>query len=249
MSVRLKNKIRLYTDTSLILGRIIELNPQDSHYLCNVMRLTKGAALNCFNAKDGEYECQIVTADKKHCSIRVDFRVNNSILAPDIWLLFAPLKKDKTDFVIEKATELGVHTIVPIITQNTIAEKVRTERFSAQAKEAAEQCERTDIPIIKEAVRLKDLLCAWPQERRLFFLDETLSGKDCLELFNAYKNQPAAILVGPEGGFSSEEKELIDSLPFACGVSLGPRILRAETAACAALSIWQAVCGDWSKGE
>lgn len=248
MNRRAKNKIRLYTAAKLETGAVIELSPDESHYLCNVMRLAEGDVLGCFNSA-GEYECRIAEAHKKHCRIEALAKIREAFAVPDIWLLFAPLKKDKTDFVIEKATELGVRAIVPVITQNTVAGNIRTERFAAQAKEAAEQCERTEIPQIRDAIALKDMLSAWPEERILFFMDETLQGADCAAVFNECKNRPAAILIGPEGGFSPKEKEFLDTLPFVRGVTLGPRILRAETAACAALSVWQAVAGDWKKGE
>lgn len=249
MSCRAKNKIRLYVEAALSPGAVFELDPDESHYLCNVMRLAEGDVLGCFNAADGEYECRIAEAHKKHCRIEALAKIREAVAVPDIWLLFAPLKKDKTDFVIEKATELGVRAIIPVITQNTVAGNIRTERFAAQAKEAAEQCERTDIPQICGAETLDKLLAGWPQERVLFFMDETLDGAGCLKVFSDFKNKSAAILVGPEGGFSPKEKALLDSLPFVRGITLGPRILRAETAACAALSVWQAAAGDWIKGE
>lgn len=249
MNPRSKNKIRLYVDAVLTPDAVIELEPADSHYLCNVMRLSQGAALSCFNAACGEYDCRILEAGKKHCRVSVLAQIRKPMPAPDVWLLFAPLKKDKTDFVIEKAVELGVREIVPVITRNTISEKVKVERFAAQAKEAAEQCERTDIPVVHDAVRLEKLLREWPRERVLFFLDETLNAADCLPAFQACKGSPAALLVGPEGGFSPEERALLGSLTFVRGVALGPRILRAETAACAALAVWQAAAGDWNKGE
>lgn len=248
MSCRAKNKIRLYVEAALSTGGVFELGPDESHYLCNVMRLAEGDVIGCFNGA-GEYECRIAEAHKKHCRIEALAKIRDASAVPDIWLLFAPLKKDKTDFVIEKATELGVRTIVPVITQNTIAGNIRTERFAAQAKEAAEQCERTDIPQIRDAVALERLLSVWPEDRILFFMDETLQGADCAAVFNDYKNKPAAILVGPEGGFTPKEKALLDAKPFVRGITLGPRILRAETAACAALAVWQAVSGDWKKGE
>ena len=163
--------------------------------------------------------------------------------SPDIWLLFAPLKKDKTDIVVQKATELGVRKIIPVQTAYTNAEKVRTERFELQAAEAAEQCRRLDIPDISAALSLDKALENWDNERTLFFLDERGLGKKVREtMLNSPK---AAVLVGPEGGFSLAEAEKLRKLPFVKSISLGSRILRAETAVIAALSCWQSINGDW----
>ncbi len=244
-----KNKIRLFVETPLTSAAEVDLSADAAHYLCNVMRLNEGDALSCFNAADGEYDARIIRAGKKNCRVRILSQIKAPAVSPDIWLLFAPLKKDKTDFVIEKATELGVRAIIPVITRNTITERVKTERFIAQAKEASEQCERTDVPVVRPPVALGTLLDSWPAERILFFLDESLGGADCVSAFDQLKGQPAAVLVGPEGGFTPGEKAELDNLPFVRGISLGPRILRAETAACAALAVWQAVAGDWKKGE
>ena len=169
---------------------------------------------------------------------------------PDIWLLFAPLKKDQTDFVVQKATELGVARIMPVITQFSITEKAKTERFKAQAIEACEQCRRLDVPTICEPIQLLKLLDNWDKGRTLFFLDETRQAQSVSQVFSWAKEQNihhAALLVGPEGGFSAEELDMLRALKFAKGVALGPRILRAETAAAAALACWQAMCGDWDE--
>lgn len=247
MIKRTKNKIRLYLATPLNVGVDVMLDEKESHYLCNVMRLQTGDSLSCFNEHSGEYDCKIIEAHKKHCRLEVSAKLKDVEPVPDIWLLFAPLKKDKTDFVIEKATELGVKEVYPVLTQNTNSDKVKQERFEAQAKEAAEQCERTDIPLVHEAVILENLLKSWNNERILFFLDESLQGQDCAATFAEFAGKSCAVLVGPEGGFSATEKALLDKLNFVQGISLGSRILRAETAVCAALSVWQAIAGDWKK--
>lgn len=169
-------------------------------------------------------------------------------LPPDLWLLFAPVKKDKTDFIIEKAGELGVRKIIPTITKHTISDRVKTERYLAQAVEACEQCRRVDVPEIGEPVTLSALLKSWDRQRILYYMDETGNGANIYQAFGS-KTAPAAILVGPEGGFSPTELELLAAQDFTLGVSLGPRILRAETAAAAALSCWQAICGDWKNEE
>ena len=154
-------------------------------------------------------------------------------------------KKDQTDFIIQKAVELGARRLQPVITRRTITDKVRRERFRAQGIEAAEQCRRLDVPEINEAQSLEKVLQNWDKSRRLFFMDETGHGLPVCRAFAAAA-APAAILVGPEGGFSTEELQRLRGLEFAQGVTLGPRILRAETAVAAALSCWQSLSGDWA---
>lgn len=244
MSIKVKNKLRLYVQSELITGQSVVLDEEQSHYLCNVMRQEKGTLLSCFDGKNGEFDCLLNVVHKKHSEIIVGAQSKVFNQAPDLWLLFAPVKKDKTDFIIEKATELGVRRIVPTITERTIVEKVRSERYNAQAIEAAEQCRRLDVPAIAVAIGLSDLLSGWNPERTLFFMDETGRGLPAIPAFNN-TGTPAAILVGPEGGFSENELELLDKLPYTKSVSLGSRILRAETAVVAALAIWQASIGDW----
>lgn len=241
----LKNKIRLYVNAALASDKEIALPEASSHYLCNVMRLPEGARLNCFDGASGEYEAEIIRAHKKQTLLRICCKLRDFRPSPDIWLLFAPVKKDKTDFILEKACELGVSKIIPVVTARTIVEIVRSERYQAQVIEAAEQCRRLDIPRIGSVCSLPELLRRWPTERRLFFMDETGRGQPCAQAFAAWGQSPSAVLVGPEGGFAPEEVELLYNCPFVTGISLGHRILRAETAAAAALSVWQAVAGDW----
>ena len=237
-------KIRLYVPQSLANGGQIALDEAQSHYLSHVMKLKLGDVLSCFDNQSGEYECVLFSIGKKNSIIDVKAKNKDYEVSPDIWLLFAPLKKDKTDFVIEKATELGVRKIVPVITRYTITEKVKIERLTAQTIEASEQCRRTDIPTIEKVAKFSDLWQNWDHKRKLYYLDETLQGSPVKQAFSSAP-APCAVLVGPEGGFATEELAILRRLPFAQGVKLGNRILRAETAAAAALSCWQAMNGDW----
>ena len=242
-----RNKIRIYTPCSLTAGAEIWLEEEQSHYLCNVMRMKTGAELLCFNTQDGEFSARITEANKKQTRLQILSLERKPQKSPDIWLVFAPLKKDRTDFLVEKAVELGVSKLVPVATRFGISDKIRRERILLQMIEAAEQCERFDIPQLEEMLKLENLLKTWPESRKLFFMDEQRTGKPALEAFRLSKDEPAAILIGPEGGFASEEAELLKKMPFVCPVSLGPRILRAETAATAALAAWQTIAGDWKE--
>jgi 16S rRNA (uracil1498-N3)-methyltransferase len=238
---------RLYTEEELQINKTIFLNEQQTHYLKNVVKCSIGDNLLCFDNKNGEFLCQISTINKKNTEIIVKEKTNEFYDCPDIWLLFAPLKKDKTDFVIEKATELGVKKIIPTLTRYTITNNIKTERYIAQAIEASEQCRRTDLPIIESPAPLQTILQNWDSSRTLFFMDETLESKTFIEELTNSKTTKSAILIGPEGGFSTEELIILRNLSFAKGATLGPRILRAETAATSALSCWQMILGDWRK--
>lgn len=239
-------KIRLYLNVDLTSAPEAELDESQSHYLLNVMKLSLGDEIIAFDNAHGEYACRISAAAKKHCRIEVGEQLRPYVQSPDIWLFFAPVKKDQTDFIIQKAVELGARAIAPVMTARTIADKVKLERFTAQAVEAAEQCRRVDLPQILPPQSLTELLKNWPAERKLYFMDETLTSSPVSEVFPR-SPASAAILVGPEGGFAPEELAALRRLDFAEGVTLGPRILRAETAAAAALACWQALAGDWSK--
>ena len=239
--------IRIFVNNRLSCGQEVILDPQQSHYLCNVMRCESGAAVKVFNDCDGEFAAKIKCANKKQTIVAPYEQLRQQEEKNDLWLLFAPLKKDKTDFVIEKATELGCRKIIPTITKYTITSNVKTSRYIAQSIEAAEQCRRTDIPEITEAINIKELLQNWDNQRTLFFMDETLESKNFLQTLKENPTEKSAILVGPEGGFSEDELSLLRNLPFCKGATLGPRILRAETAATSALSCWQLISGDWSK--
>lgn len=238
-------KARLFVNENLELGATYHLGDAQSHYLLNVLRLTLQDEIKVFDGKNGEFLAQIVAVEKKSAQINILEKIREMSSSPDVWLLFAPVKKDKTDLIIAGATELGVSKILPTLTRRTICERVKTERFHAQVVEASEQCRRLDIPEVCSADSLENILKNWPQNRTLFFMDETGNGQNVLETFATDKNLAAAVLVGPEGGFAEEELDLLRKLDFAKAVSLGKRILRAETAALAALACWQACCGDW----
>jgi len=240
------NLIRLFIDGALATGNQLDLREDQAHYVNNVMRLQAEDRVAVFNGCDGEWQARIVSARKKKCLIEVEDKTRDQDGCPDLWLVFAPIKKQRMDFIVEKATELGVAALVPVITQRTITSRINTERLHAQVIEASEQCERLNIPAIKEAVSLAQLIKDWPQERRLFVLNEQGGAPAInLGLQNADSREPAAILVGPEGGFDPSELDLLLKLPFVTPLSIGPRILRADTAALAALSCWQSVLGDW----
>ncbi len=239
-----KAKIRLWSETPLAAGREVMLNDKQSHYLTNVMKLAAGDAVLAFDNEHGEFLCTLKTAGKKSCLLEVSEQTRGFEKCPDVWLLFAPVKKDQTDFIIQKATELGAAKIMPVITARTIADKVKKERFIAQSTEAAEQCRRVDLPVIADAEPLDKVLKTWDKERVLYFMDETGQSPCAAEVFRS-QNKKAALLIGPEGGFSEAELNTLRTLPFARGAVLGKRILRAETAAAAALAVWQSVAGDW----
>ena len=242
-----KGNIRLFVELPIKTGGVFALDPGQSHYLANVMKKAAGDFLCCLDNRSGEYLCRLKEVSGRQCLVEVIEKGRDFKLSPDIWLLFAPLKKDNTDFIIQKATELGVRRLVPVATIRTNTDKIRKDRFILQSTEAAEQCRRLDLPQVEDMAPLAAILQNWDAGRTLFFMDETLGGQDIASVFadKTLQGKPAAILVGPEGGFAEPELEMLRSLPFARGVNLGPRILRSETAVVAALSCWQALLGDW----
>jgi 16S rRNA (uracil1498-N3)-methyltransferase len=241
-------RIRLFVDAALHAGAGLELSTPQVHYLNTVMRARPGESVALFNGRDGEWLADLLLITRKEAALRVGARRRPQASDPDVWLLFAPLKKQTTDFVVEKATELGARVLWPVMTRHTNAARVNTERLTATAIEAAEQCERLTVPEVREAASgLDAALANWDPARRLYVMDETgggapihkVLGDDCV-------GAPAAILCGPEGGFAKSELDLLHQTTFVTAVGLGPRILRAETAALAALTCWQALCGDWN---
>ena len=232
---------RLFVRQPLSEGASVELDAGQANYLGNVLRLKENAELLLFDGASGEWLGRIAEAGKKKMSLAVVHRTREPETIPDVWLAFAPVKRAQTDWLVEKATELGVARLVPVITQRTIAERVKLERLHAIAIEAAEQCGRTRLPEIIDPITLKLFFAERDPARRLYFADE--GGGDAPVV--ACKPGPAVILIGPEGGFTDEERELIRALPNSVAISLGPRILRAETAALAALTAYMALAGDW----
>lgn len=241
-----KIKIRLYVPQELKIAAKIAANEMQYHYLFDVMKCKNGGNILCFDGKNGEFCAKLCLEGKKKLFFEIMQKTADFKQSSDLWILFAPLKKDNTDFVVQKSTELGVQKIVPVITKNTITEKIKKERFEAQCIEAAEQSRRLDVPSVEDAVSFEKMLQNWEPDRTLFFMDETMQGQDAVSVFSGFKGK-ASILCGPEGGFCESELAALRSKEFARAVSLGPRILRAETAVVAALSCWQAVCGDWRK--
>jgi 16S rRNA (uracil1498-N3)-methyltransferase len=235
-------KIRLYVDQPLAPGQAVALSQDQAHYLTGVMRLSEGAAILLFNGKDGEWRATLAQAGKRNAIALCDVQTKPLHLPPDVWLLFAPIKKARTDFIVEKAVELGAARILPVQTRHTNSERIRQDRLQAHAIEAAEQCGATCVPEVTDLMHLDKLLANWPEDRRLYWCDETAHGQPATL---PPATGPAAILIGPEGGFSAEEANKLRAKPGVAPISLGPRILRADTAAVAALTLWQAACGDW----
>jgi 16S rRNA (uracil1498-N3)-methyltransferase len=236
-----KSAPRLFVEQPLGEGARVELDASQVNYLGNVMRLGVGDEVLVFDGQSGEWLARIAEAAKKRMTLSIGARTRAPEVIPDVWLAFAPVKRAQTDWLVEKATELGAARLVPVITQRTIAERVRLERLEAIAIEAAEQCGRTRLPEIAEPLALKQLLGSAEHERRIYFADES-GGEPAAD---AFRKGPALILIGPEGGFTQEERALVRGSPNAVPISLGPRILRAETAALAALTAYLAVAGDW----
>ncbi|MEN8893593.1 16S rRNA (uracil(1498)-N(3))-methyltransferase [Planktotalea arctica] len=237
-------KTRLYVDQPLAIGNRVSLTREQAHYLFGVMRLSTGGAVSLFNGKDGEWRGDIIEAGKRGGTLECSHQTKPLQMPPDLWLCFAPIKKTRTDFIVEKATEMGAAKICPIQTDFTNSERIKQERLQAHAVEAAEQCGGTFVPEVTALQKLNAMLDRWPEERSVMFCDETRLGA-ASSLARAARG-PWAILIGPEGGFSPSERARLKDHPKAHVVSLGPRILRADTAAVAALTLWQAALGDWA---
>jgi 16S rRNA (uracil1498-N3)-methyltransferase len=235
-----KSLPRLFVDAPLGEGARVELDAAQAKYLGNVLRMKEGAELLLFDGRSAEWLARIAEAGKKRMTLAVEQRTREAEGIPDVWLAFSPVKRSQTDWLVEKATELGVARLLPVTTQRTVVERVKLERLRAIAIEAAEQCGRTRLPQIDEPMSLDQLL-EGREARTLYFADET--GGEAVG--TAFKPGPAMILTGPEGGFTDEERMAIRAAPSAQAISLGPRILRAETAALAALAAYMALAGDW----
>lgn len=237
---------RLFVDVPLLEGAEIVLPEAQSKYLIRVMRMPDGAAVRAFNGADGEWRCEL-RVQGKSAALLPKAQTREHVSVPDLSLVFAPIKKARTDFIIEKATELGVRTIRPVITEYTQTHRVRTDRMRALAIEAAEQTERLGLPDITDVETLPNLLNAWDPNIPLIYCDEEASALPLSQYQEQLINSPAGVLVGPEGGFSPNERKMLRELAFVLPISLGPRILRAETAVVSALTLWQSQVGDWHK--
>ena len=237
------NKIRLFVDHTLGKAQSVPLNKDQAHYIFSVMRKSIGETILIFDGNNGEWEASIEEISKKSGVLFCIKQTKPQIMPPDLWLFFSPLKKVRTDFIVEKATELGVAKIIPVQTEHTNADRIKLTRLSAHAIEAAEQCGGTYIPKIEELQKINEVLENFPPDRRLLFCDEKLQASE-VNLENLKKGK-WAILVGPEGGFSEIERNYLKGLKFTFSISLGPRILRADTAAVTAISLWQNYLGDW----
>ena len=250
---------RLFIDANLSENTEIPLSEGQSHYLLRVMRLGIGAPVCVFNGRDGEWDCKIIEAGKK--SVRLDTvkQTRVQVTGSDLWLVFAPLKvKARTNFIVEKAVELGAARLLPMITERTQTDKVRTDKWFALVIEAAEQTERLDVPKVVESAKLDEILEGWDPSRQIIYADESGDdetrpwggmpgrGAPIADVLQQFGHDKAAIFIGPEGGFSRDERAKLRSLDYVLPVTLGPRILRAETASIAALTIWQSVVGDWT---
>ncbi len=234
-------KVRLYVDAPLTTGAEVSLNEGQAHYLFGVMRLGVDAQVALFNGRDGEWRASVAKAGKRGGTLVCVEQTRPLQLPPDLWLLFAPIKKARTDFIVEKAAEMGASRIIPVQTRFTNSERIRQDRLQAHAVEAAEQCGGTYVPEVADLVQLDRLLDGW-DDRRIMWCDETLvPARAALQGASG----PWAILIGPEGGFAEPEQARLRAMPQVVPVSLGPRILRADTAAVAAMALWQSSLGDW----
>jgi 16S rRNA (uracil1498-N3)-methyltransferase len=240
----MKTTPRLHLEAPLSSGGEIILSREQGHYLTGVLRLSSGDAVRAFNGRDGEWLAYLATVSKKTVSLRCERRVAEAKLPPDIDYIFAPLKHARLDYVVQKATELGARRLRPVMTSRTVAERVNLDRMRANVVEAAEQCNLVHVPEVLEPEKLEKVLATWEKGRSLVYCDETMADHNPLESLKSMR-APTAVLIGPEGGFTDEEKALLKSHSFVIPISLGPRIMRADTAAIAALTLVQSLAGAW----
>lgn len=239
-------KLRLFVEAPLAARARIVPDTTQTHYLLHVMRARAGDRVLLFNGREGEWRAKVEDVSRRECALVCETKSRAQQDGPDLWLAFAPIKKTPGEYLAQKATELGVATIIPVITERTVARRVNSERLRANAIEAAEQSERLTVPEIRDTQLLPALLDGWPAGRGLIFCDEAGDARPIAEILAG--SAPRAgwgVLTGPEGGFTPSERDRIRAQPYVVAVSLGPRIMRADTAALAALAVWQAVLGDW----
>lgn len=239
------NAPRLFVDAGLKTGARIDCSREQANYLLNVLRLKAGDQVLVFNGTDGEWLAGVEEAGKRQCTLACIEQTRSQIAGPDVHYHFAPLKHARLDYMVQKATELGVARLQPVLTRRTIAARVNLERMRANAIEAAEQCGVLRVPEVAEPAKLETLIANWNSDRTLVFCDESAEVASPVAALSALKPGPLAVLIGPEGGFDPAERERLIKAPFALAVSLGPRIMRADTAAVAALALVNATLGDW----
>ena len=237
--------VRLFVDAPLAAGASITCTPDQANYLVNVLRLGVGAEILVFNGREGEWRAGIADAAKRRCTLECTGRTRPQLDGPDVHYVFAPLKHARLDYMVQKATELGVARLQPVLTRRTVAARVNLERMRANAIEAAEQCGVLRIPDVAEPAKLEQILAQWDPARRLVFCDEVADIASPLDALSAVPRGPLAVLIGPEGGFDPAERAMLRDKPFTVPISLGPRIMRADTAAVAALALVNATLGDW----
>ncbi len=240
-----KSAPRLFVGDRLAVGVSVTVAGNQAHYLARVMRVAEGDAVILCDNVTGEWLASVATVGKREVALKLERQLREREKVPDLTLCAALLKKDRFDLVLEKATELGAARIQPVLTRRCVPDKLNLDRARAIVTEAAEQCARTALPALAEPVKLEALLRDWPQDRVLFFADE--NGGEPASAEFAANSGSAALLIGPEGGFDDSEREAIRALPSARAISLGPRILRGETAAIATMAVWMGVSGDWHK--
>lgn len=240
---------RLFVDATLGAGAVVETGRGQANYLLNVLRMKDGDTIHLFNGRDGEWRAIVRPQGRKACQMEVVELLRPQPPAPDLHYCFAPLKQARLDYMVQKAVEMGAGILQPVITQYTQSSRVNLERMQANAIEAAEQCGILAIPECREPAKLETLIRDWPAERLLVFADEAAAERPAIGSLETHAGRKAGLLVGPEGGFSPAEREMLRALPFTLTIGLGPRILRADTAAVAALAILQATIGDWPRGK
>lgn len=237
---------RLFLEADLAAGAAVDIADAQANYLLNVLRLKAGAHLLVFNGRDGEWRAEITGVRKRACTLTVREQTRVQTSGPDIQYLFAPLKHARLDYMVQKAVELGVARLTPVLTRRTVPDRVNLERMRANAIEAAEQCGVLRVPAVDSPVPLERALARWDAGRTLIFCDEEVPVSGPLRALSVLKRgAPVAVLIGPEGGFTAEERQLVGAQPFVLAISMGPRIMRADTAAVAALTLVNAAAGDW----
>lgn len=247
MAIRDLTSERLFIADDLAAGVSVELAQQQAHYLTNVLRLRPGAKLLVFNGRDGEWQASLNESRKRTAILGIEQQTRPQEQGPDIDYLFAPLKRSRLDYMVQKATEMGVRRLRPVITERTIAERVNGERMLANAIEAAEQCGILRVPEVEPPVPLETALAAWDPARTLIYCDEHETVADPIATLRKVPAGPVAVLIGPEGGFSNGERGRLLANSHVVPLPLGPRIMRADTAAVAALTLVNAVLGDWQR--